>query len=264
MIKNGTVAAMDYIRFGHGEKTLVILPGLGDGLRTVKGTALPMSVLYRAFGREYTVYSFSRRSDSRSGATTRDMAADVKGAMEALGIESADLMGVSMGGMISQWLAIDYPQVVRKLVLVVTSHRPNAILQETVGEWMDFARRGDHTSLMESNLRLIYTPEYYRKNRWTIPLIGCITKPKSYDRFLALAEACLSHDAADHLHRIQSPALVIGGEKDLSLGGEPSRQIAGSIPGAKLRMYEEFGHGLYEEAKDFQNIVLEFLTQKNG
>lgn len=58
---------------------------------------------------------------------------------------------------------------------------------------------------------------------------------------------------------IVSPTLVIGGEQDRALGAEPSRKIAAAISGAKLKMYAEWGHGLYEEAKDFIQTVLAFL-----
>lgn len=263
--KNGVLTLargqMEYIRFGTGKKILIMLPGLGDGLRTMKGTALPMALMYRIFAKEYTVYAFSRMNVLPEGCTTRDMARDQKEAMDALGIEKADLLGVSMGGMISQWLAIDYPEKVGKLLLVVTASRPNDILEESVSEWVSRARVDDHTALMESNLRRIYSAEYYRKNKWMVPILGKFTKPKTYDRFFVQAEACRSHNAFDSLHLIQSDTLVIGGEQDISLGGEPSREIAARIPGAKLKMYAQWGHGLYEEAKDFNQVVLNFLNE---
>lgn len=53
--------------------------------------------------------------------------------------------------------------------------------------------------------------------------------------------------------------MVIGGEKDLSLGGDASKEIAAKIPSAELQMYAQWGHGLYEEAKDFNQVVLDFL-----
>ena len=55
--------------------------------------------------------------------------------------------------------------------------------------------------------------------------------------------------------------MVIGGEQDEALGGEASREIAEKIPGAKLLMYPQWGHGLYEEAKDFNQKVLDFLME---
>ena len=264
--KNGTVnldgTDMDYIRFGSGEKHLVILPGLGDGLQTVKGTAIPMAVMYRIFAKDYTVWAFSRKNVLPEGSTTRDMARDQAQAMEKLGIDQADVFGVSMGGMIAQHLAIDYPEKVGKLVLTVTCPRPNPILEESIGEWVDCAKRGDHTALMDSNVRRIYSEGYYRKNKWLVPIMGKLTKPKSYDRFLIQTEACLHHDAYENLPLIRAKTLVIGGEKDLALGGEASREIAARIPGAQLRMYDQWGHGVYEEARDFNRTVLDFLTDK--
>ena len=256
---NGTT--MDYIRFGRGQRTLLMIPGLGDGLRTVKGTALPMAAMYRCFAKDFTVYAFSRRNDLPGGFTTRDMARDVAEAMTLLGISKADVLGVSMGGMIAQHLAIDYPEKVGKLILAVTSAKSNPILAESIEEWTALARGGDHAGFMDSNLRRIYSEAYYRKNRWMAPILGKLTRPTSYDRFFILAEACRNHDAWEGLPKIQMPTLVVGGEQDMALGGAASRELAEEIPGARLKMYTQWGHGLYEEAKDFNSLVLAFLKE---
>lgn len=257
--KNGTAAGADYIRFGTGKKNLIMLPGLGDGLRTTKGTALPMALYYRALAEDYTVYMISRKTRLPEGASTRDMARDLKEAMEEIGIERASVVGVSMGGMIAQHFAVDYPQMLEKLVLVVTCARENPILLESLEEWVGCARGDDHTALMDSNVRRIYSDSYYRRNKWMVPITGKLTKPKSYDRFFIQAAACRSHNAWESLPNITAPTLVIGGEQDHSLGGEASREIAQRIPGAILKMYPQWGHGLYEEAKDFLPVVMEFL-----
>ena len=259
-MKNGTIGNIDYICFGTGVKSLVLLPGLGDSLRGIRGTEIPMSIAYRSFLKEYTVYMFGRRHKLPKGSTTRDMARDLHLALEKLEIYKADVMGVSMGGMIAQWLAIDYPDTVGKLVLVVTTSRPHAVLTEALTEWMDCARRNDHEAFMESNLRRIYTAGYYEKYKRFVPLMGRITRPKSYDRFLVQAHACFEHDASGYLDRIQSPTLVIGGEQDMSVSAEESRYLAAHIQDAILYMYENLGHGLYDEAKDFQSRVMKFLT----
>lgn len=261
--KNGSLAfdgtTMDYIRFGTGSRTLIMLPGLGDGLRTTKGTALPMALMYRMFAKDFTVYAFSRKTCLPEGHTTRDMARDLNTAMDLLGIGTADLFGVSMGGMIAQHFAADYPQRVNKLILAVTCPCPNPVLTESVEEWLRCARQGDHTALMDSNLRRIYSDGYYRKNKWLVPLMGKLTKPKSYDRFFVQATACLTHDASARLPLIPCPTLVIGGERDQALGGDASREIAAAIPGAVLKMYPQWGHGVYEEAPDFNKRLLAFL-----
>ena len=261
--KNGKLrisgGEMDYIRFGRGEKALVMLPGLGDGLRTVRGTAVPMAAMYREFGKSFMVYMFSRKSPLPRGYTTRDMARDQAAAMEALGIERAHVFGVSMGGMIAQWLAIDFPEKVDRLVLAVTAAEPNAILTESVGEWTDLARAGDTAAFMRSNLLRQYSEGYCQKNLWLAPVIGRLTKPKSYDRFYIQAQAVLSHNTAALLHRTRAKTLVIGGGQDRALGCEASRQIAAAIGGAALKIYPQWGHAVYEEEKTFNRTVLEFL-----
>lgn len=127
--KNGSVrigdADMEYAVFGKGNSTLIMLPGLGDGLTTVKGMAVPMAVAYRMYAKDYKVYVFSRKNGLEDGYSTKDMARDQAGAMRALGIGRAKVLGVSQGGMIAQYLAIDYPELVEKLVLTVTSSRQN-------------------------------------------------------------------------------------------------------------------------------------------
>ena len=263
--KNDTVTLrngeMDYICFGTGERILIMLPGLGDGLRTVKGTAAPMAAMYREFTRDFTVYAFSRVNGLGEGYTTRDMAQDLAQAMEQLGIPRADILGVSMGGMIARHFAADYPEKVNKLILAVTAARGNPVLAESIGEWVELAKKGDHGAFMDSNLRRIYSQAYYRKNRWMIPAVGKLTKPKSYERFFIQANACLNHDAFDRLGHIKSPTLVVGGEKDLALGGDASREIAAAIPNAELRMYEQWGHGLYEEEKEFNQMIIAYLKR---
>ena len=257
--KNGRINETEYIRFGTGSRDLIILPGLGDGLKTVGGTALPMAILYRMFAKDFTVYMFSRRADLPAGHTTRDMARDLKDAMDALGIEKADILGVSMGGMIAQWLAIDYPERVGRLILTVTAARPNKILAESIREWMEQAEAGDHAALMDSNLKRIYSEKYYRQNKWMIPLLGVLTRPKCYDRFLTLAAACLSHDAFEELPRIKAPTLVIGGGKDRAVGSDAAGELAEKILNAELKIYPQWGHGLYEEEKTFNATVLDFI-----
>ena len=260
---NGTVRLKDdtmhFVRFGSGPSTLVMLPGLGDGLTTVKGTALPMALLYRAYAKTHTVYMFSRRNHLPEGYTTQEMAFDLKHAMDVLGIQKADLVGVSMGGMIAQHFAACYPDRIGRLVLAVTCAQPNPTLEESVREWMMIAARGDHAALMDSNMRRMYSDAYCRKNSWLIPIMGRLTKPRSYDRFLIQANACLTHNASPQLACITAPTLIIGGGQDRALGTQASREIAASIPGARLKIYSEWGHGLYDEAKDFHQVVLDFL-----
>ena len=249
---------MDYIRFGSGGRTLVMLPGVGDGLKTVKGMALPFALLYRALAKDFTVYVFSRRTELPAHFGTREMAEDLNGAMEALGLSGAAVVGVSQGGMIAQWLAIDHPDKVGRLVLTVTAPCPNEVMREAIDCWTEMARRDDYRGIMLDTAERSYSKKRVRQARLSCRLMGDFGKPRSFDRFLTQAEACLTHDASGELGRIACPTLVIGGTDDRIVTGRASEKIAAKIPGSGLYMYEGLGHGLYEEAPDFLRRVSDF------
>ena len=260
--RNGSVelptGTQDDIRFGKGAKTMIMLPGVGDGLQTVKGMALPFALLYRSLAKDFTVYVFSRRRVLSPGMTTRDMAEDLNGAMEALGLSKAAIVGVSQGGMIAQWLALDHPDKVERLVLVVTLSRPNAVIKDVISRWLQMADQGDYKGIMLDTAERSYSPKRLKQSMLEYKLLGSIGKPKSFDRFRIQAASCLTHDTYDLLDQISCQTLVIGGKEDQIVTGQASVEIAGRIPNCQLFLYEGPGHGLYEEAPDFLKRVSEF------
>ena len=253
--KDGT---MDFIRFGHGKRVLVMLPGVGDGLKTVKGMALPFAFLYRKMAKKLTVFVFSRREPLLPGTTTREMAADLDRAMEQLGLSDVTVLGVSQGGMIAQWLAIDHPERVKRLILAVTLGRPNGTVRSVIRRWLSMADRGDYKGILLDTAERSYSPGRIRRARLQYRLIGNLGKPESFERFRIEAASCVTHDAWDELDGIRCPTLVIGGTEDKIVTGRASEELAEKIPGSRLLMFPGLGHGLYEEAEEFNRIVTAF------
>lgn len=261
--QNGTVKLengnIDYVCYGTGDKIMIMLPGLGDALRSIKGTALPFALAYHKHSADYKVYMFSRKSPLEEGYSIRDMARDQAHAMKALGITRANIMGVSQGGMISQYLAIDYPELVRKLVLVVTTSRLGEMQRPTIEHWITLAKEDNYAEIMLDTTYKSYSEAYIKKHRHLLPLLGKIGKPKDFSRFLIQANACLNHDSTKELHKITCPTLIIGGDNDKIVGPNSSPELAALINGSRLQIYEGLGHATYEEAKDFFPKVLDFL-----
>lgn len=250
---------MDYISFGKGKKNLIMLPGLGDGLTTVRGKALVFSVMYRVYAGKFTVYVFSRKNHLQEGYSTRQMAGDQAEAMAALGISKADILGISQGGMIAQYLAIDFPELVNRLILAVTADKPNETMKKVVGAWMEMAERGNYRDLMIDTAEKSYSENYLRKYRRLYPFLTGMGKPKSFERFLIQAASCVRHNACAELDQIVCPTLVIGGDSDKIMGAASASVIAEKIDGSELFIYPGLGHALYEEAEDFHDRVLHFL-----
>ena len=76
-----------------------------------------------------------------------------------------------------------------------------------------------------------------------------------------MANASLHHNAYEKLENIQAKTLIIGGALDRIVGAKASKELEDLIPNAELKIYEQYGHALYDEAKDFNQTVLEFLKE---
>ena len=249
---------MDYAAFGRGDRVLVMIPGLNT--RGVKGAALSLAYMYRIFARDYRVYVLDRKAIIPEGYTVADIAEDVVKVMNALGISRADVFGVSQGGMIAQYLAINHPDLVRKLVLGVTLSRNNETVRAAVGNWIRMAEAGEYRGFMVDMFERMYSEAYLKRYMWLFPVLSRLGRPRDAVRFVRLAKACFTCDAYDKLDRIQCPTLVIGGRKDRVVTGEASVEIAERI-GCAVHMYDDLGHAAYEEAKDFNRRVLDFLME---
>ncbi len=248
---------MDYIVFGSGEKTFVILPGLS--VHSVMGSADAIAEAYKDFSEEYTVYLFDRAKDISEGYTVRNMAADTAAAMKALGIENADVFGASQGGMIAQYLAIDFPELVHKMILGSTLAKPNDCFNGIVDEWISLAEAKQETELLESFVDNVYSEATLESYRDTLISMNAGISDKEYERFIILAEACRTFDCYDELSGIKCPVLVIGSEGDGVVTAEGSKQIAEAL-GCELYLYDEgYGHGVYDEAPDYRQRCLDFF-----
>ena len=255
-IKKGN-EVLDFVRFGDGEKPLVLIPGLS--FQRMRPAAFLLVYQYRMLAKGYTVYVFDKKEVIPEGYTIREMAGDLAAAMERLGLRGAGVVGISQGGMIAQYLAIDHPQLTGRLVLGVTAARGNEVMEETVGGWIGMAERGDYGGIMADMLEKLYSPAYVRRYGWLLPLLSRAGRPREFGRFIALAKSCLGFDAYGELSGITCPALVIGGALDRVVTGRASEELAERL-GCDLVLYPGRGHAAYEEAPDFNARVYRFLA----
>ena len=251
--------SMDYVIFGKGKKPLVIVPGLGDGLQTVKGMAQMLALTYREFAKVYKVYVFSRINELPENYTTRNMAADVAEAMEILNITGAYVMGISQGGMIAQWLAVDFPERVQRLILTVTTAKPSQLARERIERWQKLSQSGNFKHLMLDIAKHSYTQKSYQTWRLLYNVMGIFGHIKDKQRIDIQSVSCLKHDSLDFLEKINCPTLIIGAEKDDVLGVDGSLVLQQHIKGSQLIILPGCGHALYEQNNDFQKRVLVFL-----
>lgn len=248
-----------YITFGTGDRPLAMIPGLR--LANINGGSKPVAWFYRQFAKEYKVYMFDRKDNIKDPCTIHELAEDTSDAMKALNIKDAYVFGASQGGAIAQDLAIHHPDLVRKLVLGVTLSRPNPVAEKNINTWIDMARDRGLIAVAEDYTYKGFSESYLKKNRIFIPFSLKVQKFMDKDRFTALAKAVLTVDTYDRLSEIKCPVLVLGGGQDKIASRQASIEIAEKI-GCDYHIYENLGHEVYSESKDFNRRIYEFFEKK--
>ena len=155
--------SMRFFRFGNGEKTFVILPGLS--ITSVMDAAAAVADAYQMFGEEYTVYLFDRRSDLPEDYPIAAMAKDTAKAFELLGLKDIDLFGASQGGMIAMNIAAEYPELIHKLVLGSTAAYVSEETAKGVDAWTALAKEGKAEELEFGFAKLVYPEAIYEQSQ---------------------------------------------------------------------------------------------------
>lgn len=218
------------------------------------------------FKKYFRVITFDNRGTGKSGKpagpyTTKMMADDAVKLMDYLGIKKAHILGTSMGGMIAQELAINYPQRVMKLVLASTYARP-ASPNEATDEQANMTQLPTK-QMAVALVGMAFNKPFYRitfgfLDRIQTNFIGV----EGMTGIAGQREACASHDTLDRLPSITAPTLVIVGTQDRIINPVSSEIIASKIPDARLVKVEGGSHSFSLEMKKvFNQIVLDYLME---
>lgn len=252
--------SMRFFRFGTGKKTLVILPGLS--IQSVMGAADAIAAAYQPIEEAYTIYVFDRRLDLPSPYTMRDMARDTAEAFRALGLKDVCLFGASQGGMIALVIAIEHPELVRKMVLGSTSARVQEEQYRVLEEWVRLAEKGDRESLYLAFGREIYPPAVFGQFRSALVEAAGTVTDEDLARFITLAEGTKGFDVVQELDKIRCPVLAIGDFEDEVLDSDATMEIAEKLdvrPDFRLYMYIGYGHAAFDTAPDYKERILRFF-----
>jgi len=207
----------------------------------------------------------SGRSDKPFGEySLEQMADDAIAVLDQAGIESAHVVGASMGGAISQVLALKYPERVRSLTLACTACRHHPWRRELLNEWASTASERGMGAMASEAARWVIGPRSFRR---AMPLIGWFG-PLAFGRpahaFVAQVRAILATDdaLADGLLTLDVATLIMVGNQDILTPRGDSEELAERIKGSELVVISGAAHGLMvEHASTFNRLLLDFLDR---
>ena len=255
---------ISYEECGQGEPLLLIM-GLGASSRK-------WAPHIAAYEKHFHVYAPDNRGAGQTDKpvsyayTIKEMAEDMIGFMDALGIDKAHVNGISMGGAIAQYMAVYFPERVKSLVLTntfpyccTTFRRSIEFLREMtgqldpvtatrIGQWIIFSQTFQETDedyMLKCELEDLNDPH-----------------PMPAYAYKAQCNAILGFDIRDRLKDIKAPTIVIGGDKDLFVPVAVSEMMAQQIPGAQLYLAPNGGHVQHWEQLDqYNEISMQFMLK---
>ncbi len=206
------------------------------------------------------------RSDKPHGAySLEQMADDAIAVLDDAGVETAHVVGASMGGAITQILAVKYPERTRSITLACTAGRNHPWREELLASWRDNALEKGIGSMGHDAARWVIGPRSFRRLLPAIGWLGPLALGRPSHAFAAQCDAILSasdshQELIDLLPTIDVPALVLVGNQDILTPRGDSEDLAATIPTAELVVISGAAHGfMVEHASTFNRVLLEFL-----
>jgi 3-oxoadipate enol-lactonase len=251
----------------HGDQDRPVLV-LNNGV--IMNAATSWVFQTKTLVKHYQVLQYDCRgqgqSDHPEGPYSMEIHADdLAGLMDALGIDSAHIAGISYGGEVGQAFALKYPTRTRSLILADTVSEVKSELMYIVNGWIDALKSRDPLAFFNATVPWNFSPQFVRAN----PALMADAKKRYADldfpAVIRLCECFLNLDFTSRLSEIKSPTCIMVGEKDLLKGPEYAQILRDGIPNAEYHLIPGAGHAsCWENPEVFNSVVLGFLAKQKG
>jgi 3-oxoadipate enol-lactonase len=245
---------------GDGPETLVLVNGLAD-------TKESWAAQLPAFGERYRVLSFDNRGIGESPTppgpyTTADMAEDLAGLVDALGVERFHLLGVSMGGMIAQEYAIAHADRLLSATFACTYSYPGPFCLRMFQCWRDLVPSLGVGFTQREVILWAFTTDFFEQREDELAAVEdeMARNPQTTEAYLAQLHSIEQHDTRGRLAGVTCPALTLIGEQDLIIYPKLSRRLHDELPRSTWAEVPG-GHAcLWEHPDAFNDAVLAYLA----
>jgi 3-oxoadipate enol-lactonase len=248
--------------------------GNGEPVVLIHGLSMDCSTWFNqipVLSQNYQVIVFDNRGVGQTDATnegysTEMMADDTVALLKFLNVDSAHILGFSLGGMIAQIIALKYPEAVKSLLLNATAAQFPAKAKHLVQTWL---RMLNETVSLETRIRegflWGYTNEFFEDDETVMASVNLAIDhpyPLSAKGFAGQIAALMKHNTRSQISQISAPTLVLMGKDDIFIPIEFSEELAVRIPKARLVILERGGHNCWMEFPElFNQAVMQFLEE---
>ncbi len=246
---------------GHGPGILLVRP--------VGGSMLSWSHFADALAKRLKVIAFDARGTGGSSeapmfVTTRELAREAIALLDHLALPKVHVFGLSLGGMVATWLAIDAPDRVERLVLASTLPRGLAISRAAVSKGLGLARALARTpaETEASLVTQILSGSFRKGHPEAVAELQRLARkrPATHRGLLTMLQAAARHDARARLHDIRAETMVLVGQRDPLITVSSQRKLLANIPHARFDVIDGAGHDVTAEAPDAcAQHVLDFV-----
>lgn len=223
------------------------------------------------YAKHFTCISVDPRGAGQSDKpdspyTTELFADDIAAFMQAIGVESAHVSGVSLGAAVGMWLAAKHPERVRTLSLHSAWPKTDPFLRAVVETWRTMSKTLDSVAdvIIEGIFPWCFTPELYAAKPDYIKSLADFVRGRPVqpqEAFMRESQAVLDHDAAAGLGRITAPTQITFGRFDLCTSTRFADPLRKAIRHSEVHVFEDCAHAaIYENVQAFNDVTLAFLT----
>jgi 3-oxoadipate enol-lactonase len=210
----------------------------------------------------FRVLRYDPRGHGRSGVpagpySMERLGRDVLAVFDVLGIRKANWCGLSMGGMVGQWLAANVPERIERLVLSNTSSYFSDKAERD--HRLKLVREKGIAAFAAANMERWFTKSFRERSPEVVAWIQGMFAATPLEGYIACGEAVRDMDHRELLPKIRVPTLVIAGKHDRATPVEASEYIKSRIPGAGLIVLDAAHLSNVEQPKAYTNAVLDFL-----
>jgi 3-oxoadipate enol-lactonase len=249
-----------WFEVGRGEP-LILIHGLADDHRAWR-RALPDLVLrHRVL--MYDLRGHGETSLGRPDGTLTQLGSDLASLMESIRVDKADIAGFSLGGTIAMSMAIDHPEMVRRLVLVATSSRVGKTAADWYRQRVEMVERNDPElrATLDRDAADVYAQAPSELDDGLLIRRQSTADPRGYANACAAMAALNAAPLDPELGRIAAPTLIVASELDRHCPPKAAEIIASGIKGSRLEVIPEAGHPIpVEKPRELAALMNAFLT----